>query len=656
MRLLPALAFAVVSLLAALAFAPALDGRAQTEDGLSINSNITYNVKTEEGPVRVAWDIQIVNNDPDTAFSETGTVFFYENLSIPVVRGAANAAAIDGDNAPLTVSIEDPDHGIAQLATIGFASPLFYQETYNVRLTYDIPDTRGESILITPNYAFLPLIAAGDQATVTVNTPAGDHWEVSLEAEECTQDGNIFSCVGPQSAYLVATVEVNQPAATQTLSFEVPLERMTLAVNLVYLQGEDAAAAHQRDLITAGLPLIEQAMGFSYDGPELLNIAHGGRQSVLGYEGLTSCDPNASCEVVLSPIADDFTVLHEMSHLWSNVFSRRWLSEGFAQLTPEEVAPLMPEGLVQGAPPQRDSSNVALQLDEWEALQPVIGADDDQLALIDAGYDYSLRFLQELSGRFGTDSLRAVNRNIAGSGEPADSRRFMDVLEEATGANLDDLFLIWVFPGSFRETLAERREAKERLNGLRERLAEADLPDEGLVAIQTDIRDWDFAEAIAGIDTLEANVDIYGELLGQLSELETDVQLAGLVLYSGISDELLRFEFEAARGQLGSAREALSAYTAASTDLDEPRDLWARFGLLGSDPEGELRAAEDAFANGSFGASTEHSHNASDIIAEAPSVALRRLLIVGGFLGLIALALGVAFAVTQLRQRELAER
>jgi HAMP domain-containing protein len=44
------------------------------------------------------------------------------------------------------------------------------------------------------------------------------------------------------------------------------------------------------------------------------------------------------------------------------------------------------------------------------------------------------------------------------------------------------------------------------------------------------------------------------------------------------------------------------------------------------------------------------------LIGGASSVALRRLLVVAGFLSLLVLALAVAFVVTRLRERELAER
>jgi hypothetical protein len=617
-----------------------------------VSSTLTYNVKTEGASVRVDWDLRITNNDPDTQENGDGTVLFYEDLTLPVLKGATNAAAADSGGTGLDVIVEDAGPGVAQRASVEFATRLFYGDTYDFRLSYDIPEARFPGVLVTQNYAFLPVIAAGDEATVIVNTPSGDPWQVSVEEQQCPRNGNQFACSGGSGAYLAALVEVSQPAAVATSSFQVQMERATVDVTLTYFQGEDVAAAHQRDLIAAGLPIIEQTYGFSYDSPPLVNITHGGRQQILGYEGLARCEP-ASCDIVISPIADDYTVLHELSHLWSGIYTKRWLSEGFAQLIAEETAPQLPEGLVTGAPPARVQSNAPFQLDDWGDVTSVIGASDADVAAIEAGYDYSLRFLQELRQRYGMNVLRAVNRNIAGSGQPADSRRFMDAFEAATGENLDDLFRLWVFPPSYDAILVERREAVGRLGVLRARLADEELPEDALIPIQERISAWEFGEALSGLDAAEANLETYGQLSAQLSTLERDASASGLTLPAAIAEALQQFNFNLARGLLRSADEALDSYDLATVKVDQPRSLWERFGLLGNDPDGELEAAARSFAEGEFGASAQHSEAASELVDDAASVAFRRLLVVAALLALVVVAIGVAVAVGQLRQREL---
>src|SRR3970040_2393079 len=70
-----------------------------------ISSQVAYQVRPDLGPVRVAWDVTVQNNDPQTSNGDGGTVFFYENLTIPVLRGASAISAVDSSGAPLSVSL-----------------------------------------------------------------------------------------------------------------------------------------------------------------------------------------------------------------------------------------------------------------------------------------------------------------------------------------------------------------------------------------------------------------------------------------------------------------------------------------------------------------------------------------------------------------------
>jgi len=628
--------------------------RAQDAALLEVTSTGTYEVQTAGVPARVTWDVSVYNNDPSTTPTGPGTVFFYTGLSVPVVQGASALVASDTGGSTLDVSVEDSADSVIHRADIEFGEPLFFGETYAFRLTYDLVDVRAPGVLVNANYAFLPVVGFGKLSTVTVNTPAGEPWVVSLEGDECAGDGPTFTCEGSDSYYLAALVEASQPSATTTANFEVPLADGNLTIALSYFRGEEAVAQHHQELMTAALPVIEQVYGFDYSGPPAVDISQGGRQSIFGYEGLTGCEDDR-CEIVISPIADDYTVLHELAHLWSDIYDERWLSEGFAQLLALEVAPQLPEGLVRGPAPQRSPSTIDLALDDWEQLGSAINASDEERDRIAAGYDYSLRFIEELRFRFGMDTLRAVNRNIAGSGTPADSRRFMNVLEGATGENLDDLFLVWVFPGSYREILADRRDAKDRLDTLRGQLADEGLPGDALLSIEQSVADWDIAAARTALDELEDNLGTYIELDGLLATLAADAEAAGLALPSDIEDALLRFDFVAARNLLDSAGLAVIAYERADEKVGASRGIWEKFGLLGRDPDGELNAAKEAFESGDFSFSRERSDSASDTVDDASSVALRRVLIVAGIFAILAVAIGVAFAVGQLRGRAAAE-
>jgi hypothetical protein len=648
-RFLAASSLAVLVATSALVFGETASAVAQ--DNLTIKSSIVYDVQTADVPLKATWDVTITDNDPETQPDGSGSLAYYHTINLPVIRGASSARATDSAGNTLRVFVNDVGAGVAESAAVELAEPLFLGDTYSFRLTYALPAARSEGILVTPTYAYLPLITAGDEATVTVNTPAGDPWQTTLEGRECAANGNTFTCGGGDGAYVAATVEVLQPAAIARSSFTVDLERTTLQVELAYLQGEDAAAAHQRDLVVAALPLIEENYGIAYDGPANVRLAHGGRQSVLGYEGLASCEAT-TCDIVISPVADDYTVLHELAHLWSDIFSKRWLAEGFAELIAHDVVEILPEGTFTGAIPERRAAGTNIQLDDWGDPGSIIGADAADVAVIEAGYDYSLRFLQSLKSAYGLAMLRAVNRSIV-TGGPADSRRFMDLVEGETGENLDAEFLLWVFPESYREALADRRQARDRLAALKETLAAEGLSPAPLASIEQQVVAWQFKEALAGIEQLETNLDTYAELSSKLTTLERDAKAAGLTLSDDIVSSLNRFDFAAAEKLLASSRRALDLYLAAESKVKSDRTFWESFGLLGSDPDGELKGAKAAFEEGQFTESARQSEEVADMISGADSMAFKRLLVVGGFLSLMALCVGLAMTYSRFRHRRL---
>jgi hypothetical protein len=653
------MALAATALAALLVAQPSPPANAQAAEGLGITSAVTYDVKTaDDGAVHVTWDVTLTDNDPATDISHGGAVSYYYQFELPVLRGAESLAAKDSAGYDLQVTTDDPGgSSIDEGAVVQFARRLFFGQTYSFRLTYQLSNSRSEGVLVTPYYAYIPAIAVGDQATVTVNTPAnGGVWVTDIEAADCPQTGNTFACSSDRKTYLAALVEVSQPGAVASTKFDVPLKDKTVNVTLTYFQGEDAAAQHEQQLITAGLPVIEEVYGFDYAGPAAVNIVQGGRQSSLGYEGVASCTPDVSCDIVISSVADDYTLLHELSHMWSSIYAKRWLAEGFAEFVAETAGPQLPAGLVAGDPVVRSDPAISLALDDWGDANSLIGADASRIDIEAAGYTFSLRFLQTLRDKFGLEALQAVNRNIATSGTPADSQQYMNVLEEATRQNLDSLFQTWVFPDSARQTLADRRTAIGRLADLRSRLTADGLPDDVATPIAASIRDWDFAAALAALDQAENGLETYADLRGQLDILQSRARDAGLTVPDGLTDKLNHFDFGTVRPAIDLANAAVVSYASAHQAVDAPRGVWKRFGLLGSDPDGALRSAAAAFSDGDFELSQQHSQHAIDLINDASSVANRRLLVVAGFLSLLVLALAVAFVITRLREREFAER
>ena len=644
------LAFALLFLALAILLGPAAAPAAASQL-LHVTAHASYDIRPDLGPVHVSWQVTVENNDPQTVNGNDGTISFYDSLSLPVLRGATDISALSPSDTPLDVTLDDSTDGPLLVATVTFDLPLFYQDTYSFTLDYDLPAARDESLLVTPFYVFLPAVASGDQATVTIFTPNDALWEVALEPIDCAQSGSTFTCTGSDSVHLAAFAEVSRPDATAAIPIDLALQERNVSITLTYFQGEEPWAQHLQELIIAALPIIEELYGFPYGGPFAINVAERGRQIILGYEGLTSCDRQAACDIAVSPVADDFTILHELAHLWSDIYAQRWLVEGFAELLAGEAAARLPPGLVQGAPPSRAEPALDLRLDLWGDVTSVVAASDEDRQTENAGYDRSLRFLALLQDQVGLQALQQANALIAQSGQPADSRRFMDALEDVSGQNQDQLFAQWVFPDSFAPTLQTRRQARDRLAALTAQVQAEGLSSDVLDAIRQDVAAWRFDEALASLDRAEADLQTYTEITDTLSTLRRDLRAAGLTLPQTIDAALARLDFEPARLAIAAAQDALDVYLDAQERVDAPRSLWLRLGLLGSDPHTSLDDASRAFARGDFQTAIDEANSAADTVDNASRVALTRLLIFVGILAAIALAMGVALWLAHRHSR-----
>jgi hypothetical protein len=629
---------------------------AQDADVVHVASDVTYDLRTDDGPVNVTWQIRVENNDPSTApGGNGGSIVFYTNIAIPVLRGTDGISAVDSGGRQLDVATDQTIDAPIITATIEFADRLFYEDSYAFSVRYDLPPVREQSVLVTPAYISLPIVASGDEAKVTVIAPDPGDWETTLEAQDCARDGFTFTCSGSENAYIVATAESSQPDSVASLPIQADVQGQSVNVELVYFQGEEETATHLRELIPASLAVLQDLFAFPYSGPSDIRVAQGGRQAILGYEGLTDCSAD-SCRIVISPVADDVTVIHELAHLWTSIYSERWLAEGFAELYAEEGADHLPPGLLKNPRQPRVSPAVDLRLDEWGDVISVIEAAEEQIAIERAGYDISLRFLEALRLEVGNSVLRDVNVAIAESGKPADSRVYMDLVEDVSGRSVDQLFRDWVFAEDERPLLDLRRLARDRFAELETRVLVDGLPEGAMEGIREDILAWDFAAAISKLDTAESDIATYNELSQQMGQAASDASAVGLTLPPGIASDLDRWEFGKVRLALADAGDAIKAYGGARERVKAPRGLWQRFGLLGSDPDSQLEDAEGYFADGQFQAAIDSARAAEQTIADASTVALRRVLIVAGIFAAFGLIVLAAVWASHLRERGLADQ
>ena len=548
---------------------------------LHISSQVTYDIQPDQGPVHVSWQVSLDNNDPDTLRGDSGSVSYYASITVPILRGATLVRATGPAGVALSIDIDSSGEGPIDIAEVTFDRRLYYEETYAFELTYDLVAGRDTALLATDSYIFLPAIASGDRSEVRITTPSDPNWEVTVEAVDCpVTPGGVFSCGASEFVQVAAFVEVARAGVLNSSSFSVPLAAGDLAVTLRHFPGEEAWAAHMRELTEAALPVLEELFGAAYQGPLELEIAERGRQQIAGYEGTFGCLFD-SCVIGISPLAGDVVALHELAHLWTQPFESRWIAEGLAEFMSERAAESLP-ALVERHESLTPPVIADLQLDNWGRSHHLIGASQDELLIEETGYYKSRTFIEVLVATAGLDALQAANAEANTLGGGIDSETYLGLLEEASGLRLDGLFLDAVFPASYGPALEQRRDLQDRLEALR-----------------------------------------------------PDAQRAGFGLPARIGQLIGEWEFDEAEGLLSAAERALQTYIDARERVRQPRDFWTDIGLVGRDPDAALGEAADAFAAAEFSKSERLARDATSQIDGARRDGLVRFLIGAGALALV---------------------
>jgi hypothetical protein len=583
-----------IVLLAALALSPAAAAPA-ADELLFVTSNVHYVVEPEAGPPQVTWQVNLQNNDPATAFGDSGIVYFYSAMPVPVLTGATNVQATGPGGASLDVLVAESEDQAIETATVFFDRDLFYGDSYDFKLTYELANTRQDLVLVSEAYVFLPAVVTGDDATVSISAAGDAPWEATIEPLDCGGGEETFSCSATDIIVAAALVEVAQPDALESRTLSVDLPSGPIAVTIKHFPGEDAWASHIEAISAAALPKLEELFGTPYVGPRSVELSERGRRGIGGYEGTFACP--SSCEIGISPVADDIIAVHELAHLWTEEIESRWIAEGLAEFMAQRAAASLPDVIRPREQAGAPEGLADMHLDEWGSPSFLIGASEAAAARETSGYYHALAFFDELETLVGLEAIQQANAAAAALVEPVDSERYLDALEEATGRPLDDLFLGKVFPESkYAPILEQRRRVRDQLGSLEEKAAAAEL------AMPTRLREhvgaWQFNDAATEIEEAEGAID---------------------------------------------------AYLAARERADDGRSAWQRIGLLGEDPEETLDESAEAFAAGDFAGATERAVEALNSIDDASGAAIRRTLV--ALVALLAALGALAAGLWLLRRR-----
>ena len=216
----------------------------------------------------------------------------------------------------------------------------------------------------------------------------------------------------------------------------------------------------------------------------------------------------------------------------------------------------------------------------------------------------------------------------------------MDTLEDAGGGNNDDLFGAWVFPPEMSTTLSERRSARDSLGGVANRLATQapELGPEGLTPARQLIGEWKFAETNTELARVNAGIDAYLQIRDRLAAFKASAEAAGLAYPIPFDQAKSTLNFAQTAGMLDKGDQAIAAYPATRDAVRAPRSMMQKIGLFGQDPDGQLEAAEGAFAWANFEESIQKGQQAQDTISGAESAGHRNAVIAVAVLAALVIA------------------
>ena len=563
-------------------------------DGLSEASHTRYELDGA-GPVRVAVTLTLRNEKADSG----GYSYYWDSYGIPVPAGATDVVATSGGSA-LRVDVEPSEDPSTVFATASFA-PLNQGRERTIEWTYTIP---GEPIRsdgytrVGPGYATFAVNGPGDagQVTVEVVTPTAMSFDSTADVFEPILEGatRTHRATSSTDDYGIwAFVSARDPEQVDETSFEVDGTRLTLAS----FPGDAEWSTFVQEQVTAGLPLLESAVGHEWPGG-LETIREDVSPEVLGYAWFDS----ASGEIVIPEDLDAGLLFHELSHAWlhGGSLEDRWLYEGLAELVGQRVAEATGGPREPREAPARDAAD-ALALTAWQEVDLEAGAD----AVEEYAYAASATAMSALVGDLDDATLAAVVGGTL-SGESAyeapgsstandgrtDWQRFLDLVEVRGGvAGAADTYRTWVVDAEQAPLLDERAAAREAYVAIDETDGAWSPP----AGLRTAMTGWEFAAAATVRDALGADV------AADAGDVQRAAEAAGMpapaavrALYEdAASDE----EYAALATVLPRAADVVEVVGEASRTAARDRDPFSDLGevLLGVDrAAAAARAAVDA--------------------------------------------------------------
>jgi hypothetical protein len=595
-----------------------------------------YSVLPDAREIAVSVQVEFTNTTPDPA----GQFSVFEVIDLAIHPGATEVAARDSRGALNVAAAEDDGVNVASVRP---RTPVRFEQEASFALSYVIPDGAAPDVRVRPSIVIFPAWSFGTRGTVSVDIPVA--YEVLVDGDELTvaREAGTWRLASGEVAdptRWLALVTASHPDAYATLSRGVPLGSGTVDLQVRHWSDDEEWGEATADVLARGLPVLEEALGLSYERVGPLTVLE---SLPASEQGLGEPEAGDSVELAVSFDADRFTILHQAAHVFVTdaLAEDRWIREGFASWAAsragaeqEAEAPWDPEARME------EAGEAAFPLVSWGVGEAT--AEQDAYA-----YAASWALAERLTETIGEEAVRlAWNRIGAGIGpyeapsaepvEPGgrlpvaiDSRQLLDHLETVSGEDLAAPFVELVFDETTLEAMTARGAAREAYTEL---LVAADDWG-GPEPIQAALAGWRFDEA-------QERMDEAAEWLEARDRLLADADRVGLAVPARLRDQ-----WQTAGGgpgaqtELDAERSVVDAYASAHQRNDEERSIFEGIGLLGGpQPGDELARARALFAEGELRGALDAAQSASLRLERATTDGILRLVSVLVVLGLVVAA------------------
>ncbi len=453
----------------------------------------------------------------------------------------ATDIVVTSNGATLTTTVTPSVADQPAVVVAALPGHLKSKQQVDVSLTYSVPQQANRLVNLKPGSLEAMFVSQGKGSFVFVDVPvsAENYFDpgcvpVASQPSEVTSAGykrwvcgevlrSIFnrsdttesacanlldkcrqSSVG--SALTAFGQSITNIASRGLLEADIPMSTKTVHLTFRFFkQNHDWA-----DVIFAtakeALPKIEAVFGYPYPF-DTLSIRESTFIESVGALGLAY---NSGGDVLITPTnigIDQEVAIHELSHQWANGanLSASWEAEGLAEYAAQRLAP---------------EFGITPALRPWQSLgykdNLSLWGQGSEIGNADYWYGKSAAFFFAYAAAIG--GPENMSKVLAGTspsteGAPFDGRWFMDAGEDVSGANLDSLFMDWVFnPATAGPAVADRRAARDLVAPLRTRATAMGLS--GIPAdIQDNLRSWTFDGIADQVTTGETVLDSYRDVV-----------------------------------------------------------------------------------------------------------------------------------------------